>query len=106
MVDDVVTAAPRLGEALVLYQLGNQADSLKSFTALALKYPEFADVKAARAIALWSSGEVREQHSSLLFHLMCVLQRGIAEEEWAEAVRMDDRYQVRNCTGSKRLILQ
>ena len=51
-------AAPVIGRALVLYQLGRDQDSLLALEKLSEQYPEFADSKAALAVLKYDAGEV------------------------------------------------
>jgi tetratricopeptide (TPR) repeat protein len=61
--------------ALAQYQLGQTDASMRRFRNLVRKYPQFADMRAAFAAALWTQG-----------------QRGEAESQWVSVVGLDARY--------------
>lgn len=64
-------------ESIARFAAGERVESERAMRGLLRKYPDFADVRAALAAALWADGS-----------------RGAAETEWA---RVDDpRYRDRN----------
>lgn len=64
-------------EALAQFQLGNDDDgAVKTMRFLTRKYPQFGDMHAATAMALWDTGK-----------------RSQAEDEWFKAVQADARYE-------------
>ncbi len=68
-------AFARANYALALYQTGETQESTRLMRNLVRKYPQFADMRAALAAALWALG-----------------QRGEAESYWAAVVGLDGRY--------------
>ncbi len=62
--------------ALVLYQLGDRTEAIRSMRNLVRKYPMYADMRAALAATLWVEGK-----------------QGEAESNWVAAVGLDSRYQ-------------
>jgi tetratricopeptide (TPR) repeat protein len=68
-------AMARSSEALAIYQLGDFELAEKKFRLLILKYPLFADARAALSALLWRKGFTGE-----------------AESNWAAAAGLDIRY--------------
>ncbi len=68
-------AMARSSEALAIYQLGDLELAEKKIRLLILKYPLFADARAALSALLWSKGFTGE-----------------AESNWAAAAGLDIRY--------------
>ncbi|BAZ43008.1 TPR repeat-containing protein [Chondrocystis sp. NIES-4102] len=62
--------------SLIMYQLGNHSEAIRTMRNLVRKYPMYADMRAALAAALWVSN-----------------QQGEAESNWVAAVGLDNRYQ-------------
>jgi tetratricopeptide (TPR) repeat protein len=68
-------AFARANYALALYQTGDTQKSTRLMRNLVRKYPQFADMRAALAAALWELGK-----------------RGEAESYWAAVLGLDARY--------------
>ena len=72
--------APRIGLAMVQYQLGQVAQATEYFDSLADDYPDFPDGQALLAVALYhDSGSKEGGLDSARVH-------------WAKAVELDPRY--------------
>ena len=72
-------AMARASEALSIYQLGDLEMAEKKIRVLILKYPLFADPRAALSALLWRKGFIGE-----------------AESNWAAAAGLDIRYREKN----------
>tara|TARA_B100000700_G_scaffold137063_1_gene153036 strand:- start:135 stop:929 length:795 start_codon:yes stop_codon:yes gene_type:complete len=72
-------AMARSSEALSIYQLGDLELAEKKIRLLILKYPLFADARAALSAMLWKKGFIGE-----------------AESNWAAATGLDIRYRDKN----------
>lgn len=66
---------PQASAALMLYQLGQDAEAQKQMRLLLVKYPEFVDVRAALVVLYWKAGDFAK-----------------AETEWYAVVNEDPRY--------------
>lgn len=66
---------PLASAALMLYQLGEDAEAQKQMRLLLVKYPDFVDVRAALVVLYWKAGDYAR-----------------AETEWYRVVNDDPRY--------------
>jgi len=71
--------APRLGQALCLYQLDRKAEALAYFDGLANLYPLFADGRAAQAVMQFEKEELQKPSEGV-------------RQAWETALQQDSRY--------------
>jgi tetratricopeptide (TPR) repeat protein len=82
---DAQFALARINAALAEYQLDHRQSAIRQFRNLTLRYPNFADARAALTAALWIAG-----------------QPGEAESNWVAVVGLDPRYKDLNWVSQVR----